>query len=131
MPSKTSLHEVILQPASKEYKDVLANFEMTMQSTSPPGGVQGGVAQRAMTPYNSIFEIRRVQNLALYAQYIAKKKEMDKNNKPGHQNETRLFHGTDASTCPKINQQGFNRSFSGKNGEFVLHSATRHPRPKS
>ena len=67
--------------------------------------------------YSSIIKIQRIQNLVLYGQYMAKKKNMDKNNTPGHANEMLLFHGSSADTCPKINLQGFNRSFSGKNGK--------------
>lgn len=123
MPGNTSLHVVDLKPGCKEYQDVLMNFEKTMQSTSPmPGGGQTVLAALSslsvlQATYTSIIRIQRIQNLALYTQYIAKKSEMDKNNKSGHQNEMQLFHGTAVDTCPKINQQGFNRSFSGKNGK--------------
>ena len=72
--------------------------------------------------YNSIVKIQRIQNLVLYSQYAAKKKVMDDNNPGGQQNETKLFHGTKPDTCPKVNQQGFNRSFAGANGESILNS---------
>ena len=97
------MHVVDLKSDSKEYKDVLKEFDRTMANA-----------------YRSIKTIQRIQNPVLYAQYIAKKKEMDKFNPPGYKNELFLFHGTSADTCPKINQQGFNRSFSGKNGELFL-----------
>jgi poly [ADP-ribose] polymerase 10/14/15 len=122
MPKGTSLHVVNLKPSSKEYKDVVSKFEQTMPKVAT-GIVQVQQAMRGVatgTGYSSILQIQRIQNLVLFSQYMAKKKEMDKNNKPGHQNEVHLFHGTAPDTCPKINQQGFNRSFSGKNGEFGL-----------
>jgi RNA:NAD 2'-phosphotransferase (TPT1/KptA family) len=31
-------------------------------------------------------------------------------------NEKQLFHGTATDTCESINQNGFNRSYGGKNG---------------
>lgn len=111
MPPNTSLHVVDLQPTSKEYIEVVSKFEQTMQKSTALAGSAGGV-------YNSIFRIQRIQNLSLYSQYIAKKNNMDKNNKSGHQNEMLLYHGTSVDTCDKINRQGFNRSFSGKNGKF-------------
>ncbi len=116
MPAGTKLHLVDLKSDSKEYKDVLSNFEKTMaranQSSASP------VATNSSN-YTAVIQIQRVQNLSVYAQYITKKKEMDKN-QPGQQNEMQLFHGTTKDTCPKINHQGFNRSFSGKNGEKAL-----------
>lgn len=114
MPKSSSLHVVDLDSSSAEYQDVIAKFEQTMQKSTTVSG-NGG-------QYTSITKIQRIQNLVLYAQYIAKKKDMDRSNKPGHQNEMRLFHGTSADTCPKINQQGFNRSFSGKNGKITLYT---------
>ena len=138
MSPNTSLHVVDLQPDSKEYKEVVSKFEQTMRKVSSPA-VHGRppfmlpyarfsatvpLAQPAAHRgiYNSIIKIQRIQNILLYAQYIAKKKNMDKNSKPGLQNEMLLFHGTSADTCLKINQQGFNRSFCGKNGMSTHYS---------
>lgn len=43
---------------------------------------------------------------------------MDKRN--GHTNNDRqLFHGTDEGTVPIVNERGFNRSYAGKNGEYI------------
>ena len=93
------LHIVDIPSSDAEYNDVKQKFDQTM-----------------MGSYRDIVRIQRIQNPALYLQFIARKKAMDKHNPPGHQNERRLFHGTSAVTCPKINQCGFNRSFAGKNG---------------
>ena len=149
MPPNTSLQVVDLQPGSKEYKEVVSRFKQTMKKLSSPvpsaahgpaaaaglysstvpahGGalMHGTIVGTAISSsvsggtYNSIIKIQRIQNLVLYGQYIANKKNMDKKNKPGHQNEMLLYHGTSADTCPKINLQGFNRSFSGKNGKSL------------
>jgi poly [ADP-ribose] polymerase 10/14/15 len=64
--------------------------------------------------YEQIIRIERIQNPALYLQFIDRKKKMDKVNPKGHQNERSLFHGTTVDTCPKINQNGFNRSYTGR-----------------
>ena len=108
MPTDSSgkeapLHVVDLNSSSKEFADVLQHFNQTMTRR-----------------YTSIVKIQRIQNPALYFQFIVRKKEMDKHNPPGHQNERRLFHGTSADTCPKVNQSGFNRSFAGKNGNQII-----------
>ena len=62
-----------------------------------------------------IKKIERVQNPTLFKPYIVRKRAMDVKNGA---NEMRLFHGTTAGTCDKINAFGFNRSCSGsKNGK--------------
>ena len=117
---EAALHCVDLVPGSKEYIEVMQEFNNTMTpAVMPPGSPTAPHARLPPQPspnYNSIVKIQRIQNPALYSQYITKKKDMAKHNPPGHQNEWRLFHGTPAGVCPKINQQGFNRSFAGKNG---------------
>ena len=45
---------------------------------------------------------------------------MDSTNPPGHQNERRLWHGTDQKAVDSINRMGFNRSYCGKNGNILL-----------
>lgn len=133
---EAALRCVDLTPGSKEYNEVIQEFNKTMTMTSRLSTVQHqhmptSTVQHQHMPlhpfpvqpsyqtnnYNSIVKIQRIQNPMLYSQYIAKKKDMNKHNPPGHQNEWRLFHGTPANVCPQINQQGFNRSFAGKNGK--------------
>ena len=120
MSKESSLLVVDVDPQSQEYGNVLTQFEKTMRKTVPPAATGPlPAATRSISHsnyYNSIVKIQRIQNLVLYGQYIAKRTQMDKNNPSGHRNEHMLFHGTSADTCGKINQQGFNRSFSGKNG---------------
>lgn len=130
---------VTLNSGSTEYQDVKAKFDKTMKmiptgsgSTSPQAsiGLSGakvttlGASRLAgmafigqSDTYSSIVKIERIQNPALYSQYVARKKQMDKQNPQGHQNEQLLFHGTSVDSCGSINHGGFNRSFSGKNGE--------------
>ena len=132
---EVALHCVDLTPGSKEYNKVLQEFDKTMTPAAIPTGTTIGGPSPAfvqpftqLTPlyqpasntyYNTIVKIQRIQNPMLYSQYIAKKKDMEKHNPPGHRNEWRLFHGTPVDVCPKINQQGFNRNFAGKNGKVL------------
>ncbi|CAH1781382.1 unnamed protein product [Owenia fusiformis] len=63
-----------------------------------------------------IKEIRRIQNPTRYRQYVVSRKEMRR--KIGASNvtiERTLFHGTDANAIDNINNDGFNRSYCGKN----------------
>ena len=130
---EVALHCVDLTPGSKEYNKVLQEFDKTMAPAAIPSGATIGgptltvgqpftrvapLYQPTSNMYNTIVKIQRIQNPMLYSQYIAKKKDMEKHNPPGHQNEWRLFHGTPPDVCPKINQQGFNRNFAGKNGKI-------------
>ena len=100
--TEVQVHVVDLQTGSTEYNAVLKVFHQTM--------AQGKA-------YNNIVKIQRIQNPTLYAQYIAKKKAMDRQ-MPGHQNELQLFHGTTGDNCSKINATSFNRSFAGQNGKY-------------
>ena len=137
MPKDTSGKEepvylVDLPQGAGEYRKVLKEFDKTMNLGLPLQ--QGVIAARASlglrafntglgyggTTYTRIQKIQRVQNPMLYSQYQAKKKEMEKQNPSGHKNEWLLWHGTQSSTCQKINTQGFNRSFAGHNGKHAL-----------
>ena len=88
------VHLVPLKQTSAEYKNALGKFNKTMQSS-----------------YQKIVSIQRIQNPVQYGQYVARKKEMDKRNPPGCQNERWLFHGTRPDVVENINAQGLNRSF--------------------
>ena len=61
------------------------------------------------------FQLERIQHPSLYQQYKIKLLELQKQNN-GASNERRLFHGTSSDTIDFILQNGFNRSFCGKNG---------------
>ena len=99
------VHLVTLNPGSSEYKLVENQFTATMVA-----GIN----------FTKLECIERLQNPNLYDQYIARKKQMDKYNPKGTQNERWLFHGTTGDTCEKINTQGFNRSFKGKHGKMLV-----------
>ncbi|KAL1266730.1 hypothetical protein QQF64_002405 [Cirrhinus molitorella] len=64
---------------------------------------------------NNIIKIERVQNSALWKNYMIKQEEMEVKNKHKN-NEKCLFHGTGPDTTDQINNHGFNRSFAGMNG---------------
>ena len=63
MPPNSSLHIVPLDSKSSEFIDVKQKFDSS---------IQGG--------YKQIVKIERIQNPALYFQFIGRKKEMDKLN---------------------------------------------------
>nr|XP_048310125.1 protein mono-ADP-ribosyltransferase PARP14-like isoform X1 [Myodes glareolus] len=89
------LLEVSLQTSTSEYFMVASKFRQTC-------------------PNFVICNIERIQNLALWKKYQASKTVMDRKN--GHErNEKQLFHGTEASSVPHVNNNGFNRSYAGKN----------------
>ncbi|XP_049733945.1 protein mono-ADP-ribosyltransferase PARP14 [Elephas maximus indicus] len=86
---------VELQPSHAEYDTVAREFHQTCSNFK-------------------IVKIERVQNPDLWNCYQAKKKTMDAKNSQIN-NEKLLFHGTDADSVPHVNQNGFNRSYAGKN----------------
>lgn len=94
------LRVIDLDDTGKEYKFVQARFNETMTQKD----------------YTAIVNIHRVQNPALYAQYAAKKQQMDTHIPSRVQSECWLFHGTTSSAVPWINQTNFNRSYRGQNG---------------
>ncbi|XP_017276145.1 poly(ADP-ribose) polymerase family member 14-related sequence 1 [Kryptolebias marmoratus] len=94
MPPGTTCLCVEIQSGTEEYAEVLKLFQAT--------------CNRPVT------KIKRIQNPGLWKGLEIKKSELETRN--GHQNnERRLFHGTCESTIPIINEQGFNRSYAGKN----------------
>ena len=131
MPQGVACHVVALNPKTPEYNEVQSKFEKTMTMSQHPSPVHpshGGLTIVSTYPqysghqYNQIVKIERIQNPFLHAQYIAKKKTMDKHNPSDTMNERELFHGCPGDVAQKINHQGFNRSFAGKNG-MLLHLA--------
>ncbi|KAI5107509.1 poly [ADP-ribose] polymerase 14 [Silurus meridionalis] len=83
-----------LQANSKDYNYVLGEFKKTCN--------------------RNVIEIKRIQNPRMWKNYQNNKQYMDQMN--GHQNnEKMLFHGTRQDSINHINQNGFNRSYAGKN----------------
>lgn len=100
-------HLVNLTVGSAEFKNVETNFNQTMTGR-----------------YTKIVSIQRLQVPVLYQQYAVRKREIEKRNPKGHQNERWLWHGTSPDTLAKINTaRGFDRNFAGKNGKlfFILY----------
>ncbi|KTG46693.1 hypothetical protein cypCar_00039653 [Cyprinus carpio] len=87
---------VKLKEDSKEYAEVEKEFRRTNLNSK-------------------IIEIERVQNNALWKNYMIKKEELEDKNKHKN-NEKRLFHGTGPDKTDQINNNGFNRSFAGMHG---------------
>nr|XP_017213521.2 poly [ADP-ribose] polymerase 14 isoform X1 [Danio rerio] len=87
---------VKLKAGSKEYTEVEKEFRRT------------GLTFK-------IIEIERVQNSALWRNYMIKMNELEDKNQHKN-NERRLFHGTGSDTTDLINNHGFNRSYAGMHG---------------
>ncbi|XP_029566583.1 protein mono-ADP-ribosyltransferase PARP15 [Salmo trutta] len=94
-PATTSVRLHRILPGSPEYDEVLGLF-------------------RATCPGNTIIKIERVQNPNLWKSFQIKKQEIKVKN-DGVINERRLFHATSNTTIEHINNNGFNRSYAGKN----------------
>lgn len=99
-----------LIPSSQEYRDLASSFLTTLPAST------------------QLVRIQRVQNIAMYQSYIVKRKTVIDRDKAvrGADTSSRtlglarferrwLWHGTNEDTVDKIIQQGFNRSFCGKN----------------
>ncbi|KAL1266720.1 hypothetical protein QQF64_002395 [Cirrhinus molitorella] len=87
---------VKLTADSKEYAEVEKEFRRTNLN-------------------DTIIKTERVQNSALWRNYMIKKEELEDKNKHKN-NEKLLFHGTGHDKTQQINHHGFNRSFAGMNG---------------
>ncbi|KAM3862355.1 protein mono-ADP-ribosyltransferase PARP14 [Diretmus argenteus] len=94
---------VDLAPTSGEYKKVEADF---IQTAKQPGA--------ATHPTIKVVKIQRIQNKDQWQRYAVRKQALDKKY-PTNKNEMNLYHGTTADICQKINTNGFNRSFCGRN----------------
>ncbi|XP_059895470.1 protein mono-ADP-ribosyltransferase PARP14-like [Gadus macrocephalus] len=103
MDDKT-LDIVDLSPTSQQYKQVQANF---LETSKNPYSVTSATF--------TVVKIQRIQSKDQWQRYAVKKQMLDKKY-PQNMNEMDLYHGTTAETCQKVNSNGFNRSFCGKNG---------------
>jgi len=76
-----------------------------------------------LPPSVRVLEVQRVQNVSMWQSYAVKRSTVLAREQKGKQSSHAqgrfervwLFHGTDEETVPKITQQGFNRSFCGRN----------------
>ena len=96
------VHCVPLNNTSPEFASVSAKF-----CNSSGNQINSG----------NIVKIERIQNPHLYMSYLAKKESMEKTAGKNKINELDLFHGTNPNSVSEINENGFNRSFAGVNGE--------------
>ncbi|XP_077865003.1 protein mono-ADP-ribosyltransferase PARP14-like [Saccoglossus kowalevskii] len=87
-----------ISATSNEYQTVEKRFKTLLWGTN-----------------SNVIKIERVQNPRLYRQYMILKQDMDAKNPAGTDNERILYHGTKGDSVDKINHDGFNRSFCGKN----------------
>eukprot|EP00079_Xenopus_tropicalis_P039029 XP_017952800.1 PREDICTED: poly [ADP-ribose] polymerase 15-like [Xenopus tropicalis] len=62
--------------------------------------------------------IQRIQSQYLWQNYQIRKQSIDARS-GSTTNERQLFHGTDHSAVEKVNNDGFNRSFAGSNGDKI------------
>ncbi|XP_067300743.1 protein mono-ADP-ribosyltransferase PARP14-like [Pseudorasbora parva] len=93
-----------LQSDSEEYKKIKKDFlSSSIRSGVPPVQVQ---------------QIDRIQSQSQWQRYCVLKQAVDKKY-PKQTNERLLYHGTNQDICQKINKNGFNRSFCGRNA--VVH----------
>ena len=113
---EVAVHLVTLKTNSREYKHVESQFNATMRV----GSQYSQILSIQGSHYSQILSIQRLQNPILYGQYVARKKEMDKQNPSGHQNWLWLWHGTGSNVLNNINTQGFNRSFQGIHGNVMI-----------
>ncbi|XP_056322010.1 protein mono-ADP-ribosyltransferase PARP14-like isoform X2 [Danio aesculapii] len=94
------LEVVALQCDSEEYKKIEAEF---VQSSKHPD----------VSPVQ-VQQIDRIQSQSQWQRYSVLKQAVDKKY-PTQSNERLLYHGTTREICQKINKNGFNRSFCGRN----------------
>lgn len=103
-PTVVQLHD--LDKGTAEFNDVSNEFLSTLNSSRV-----------------KILKIQRVQNLAMWQSYVMKRQSICYRDQDGASSQRLLdrierrwfYHGTNIEVLDKILQQGFNRSFCGKN----------------
>ncbi|XP_047433891.1 protein mono-ADP-ribosyltransferase PARP14-like [Mugil cephalus] len=96
------LKVVALHPSSPDYSKISMAFKQTVNK--------------------SILKIERVQNIRLLQIYEAQKKHISEKDIHGRgAGEKLLYHGTSKDNCDSIINNGFNRSFSGRNANAYGH----------
>lgn len=97
---KSTKHQIrfVLSSASDEYKTIASNFDQALKGTS-----------------KEIIRIERIQNERWYIQYLAHLKDFKR--RLNRNTEKRLYHGCPEEAASSILEDGFNRSYAGKNGK--------------
>merc|ERR1712164_210130 len=97
--------EKFLLPEGQEKRDVAANFMQTLNHTNV-----------------RIVSIERIQNVSMWQSYAVKRQTVLSREQKQDNTKTQsrferawLFHGCHPDVVPNIMQQGFNRSFCGRN----------------
>ncbi|XP_036426953.1 protein mono-ADP-ribosyltransferase PARP14 isoform X2 [Colossoma macropomum] len=98
------LEIIALLPNSVEYKKIEDDFVRSSK-------------HKDVAPVQ-VVEIHRIQSQRQWQRYSVLKQAVDKKY-PNQANERFLYHGTTKDICQKINKNGFNRSFCGRNA--VVH----------
>lgn len=103
----------------EDVKDPLVAERFLLPSTGEEYQAVAKQFQSTMNKETMIHSIERIQNVAMYRSYSVKRhtllqREMGSDHK-ADRFERVLYHGTNEDVIPKIVQQGFNRSFCGKN----------------
>lgn len=136
MPTKESLQQLstMMGPAGADCLTPLGTWSqlkdpMVAQLFSVPDGPekQGVVSwfMRSLSASVQVVKVERVQNLSLWQSFAVKRQTLLSRERkcamttaadaPSALERVWLFHGTASDTVPKVTQQGFNRSFCGKN----------------
>ncbi|MBN3316847.1 PAR14 polymerase, partial [Atractosteus spatula] len=95
MTNGESLKKVELHPNELEYQKVVADFRKTAG--------------------NTVIKVERIQNINLRRGYEAQKRKFLNKNGPAAVGERMMFHGTTASACSSIAENGFNKRYAGQN----------------
>ncbi|CAF3166024.1 unnamed protein product, partial [Rotaria sp. Silwood2] len=99
--SDANFNRLVLLESSKEYIDVLNQFNSTMKNN-----------------YSEIIKIERIQNERWYKQYAAHRDDfIQRYTQP---DERLLFHGCNSISADKIVQECFNRAFAGVNARVLI-----------
>ena len=107
-------HELVLQielqPGDPEFEKIKTLFEAEKKKQ---------VDTAKFLQNRTLMKVFRLQNPTLYRQYVLSKEKFARKyyDKPDvvKNLERTLFHGTSEDTVSKINSEGFDRSFCGKN----------------
>ncbi|XP_051998490.1 LOW QUALITY PROTEIN: protein mono-ADP-ribosyltransferase PARP14-like [Xyrauchen texanus] len=98
------LEIIMIKSDSEEYKKIQTDF---LNSSK----------HKDVSPVQ-VLQIDRIQSQSQWHRYCVLKQAVDKKY-PKQPNEHLLYHGTTKDICQKINKNGFNRSFCGRNA--VVH----------
>ncbi|XP_036401797.1 protein mono-ADP-ribosyltransferase PARP14 [Megalops cyprinoides] len=94
---------ILLSPKSQEFLKISKEFVLSCQ-----------VFVQENNKNIEVIQIQRIQHQEQWQRYAVRKQAVDKKY-PKNKNEQFLYHGTTKDICQKINKNGFNRSFCGRN----------------